>query len=118
MCLSGHQHDLLVFEPNTLTPYSKLKYNEAYDSGTYKGYVTDFNFPNLLISKRGHTQIDSNALTLKSHIGLTINVDFASQIQKAIYNTSNNEKVHMVNPFVDKDYQDEIEISLIDKSFK
>ncbi len=118
MCLSGHQHDLLVFEPNTLTPYTKLKYNEAYDSGTYKGYVTDYNFPNLLISKRGHTQIDSNALTLKSHIGLTIKVDFASQIQKAIYNTSNNEKVHMVNPFVNKDYQDEIEISLVDKSFK
>ena len=26
MCLSGHQHDLFVFEPNVLTPFEKLKY--------------------------------------------------------------------------------------------
>ena len=102
---------------NVTSSFEKLKYNEAYGGGTYKGYVTDFNFPNLLISKRGHTQTDDCSLTLKSQIGLTIKVDFAKQIQTAIYNTSSNEKVNIVNPFANKDYEDEIEISLIDKSF-
>ena len=37
MVISGHQHDLLVFEPGTVTPNEKLTYNSEYKPGkTYK----------------------------------------------------------------------------------
>lgn len=118
IALSGHQHDLLVFEPYILPSFEKLPYNEAYKSGTFKGYVTDFNFPNFLISKRGYTQTDDNDLNkVKSQIGLSVSVDFVNQIQKVIYNNSLLEKVNIVNPFSEIDYGEEIDINMIDKKF-
>lgn len=119
MALSGHQHDLFVFEPGVVTPNEKLKYHGAYGSKTYKGYLTDFNFPNLLISKRGESQTDNADLTkVKSQIGLQIVVDFNKQIQTCTYLSSYGKKVSIENPFADKSYGDEIEISLITKEFK
>ena len=119
MALSGHQHDLFVFEPGVVTPNEKLKYHGAYGSKTYKGYLTDFNFPNLLISKRGESQTDNADLTkVKSQIGLQIVVDFNKQIQTCTYLSSYGNKVSIENPFADKSYGDEIEISLITKEFK
>lgn len=119
IALSGHQHDLMVFEPDTLTPYEKLKYNENYKKGTFKGYVTEYKFPNLLISKRGFNQTDSNKLTSrKSQIGLKVSVNLDKQEQTCIYLNSKGEKVNVVNPYVDLDYKDEITISMITKRFK
>lgn len=116
--LSGHQHDLWVFEPNILTPYEKLTYNKNYKNGTEKGKVTDFNFPAFLISKRGLTQNDSEKLTQKTQIGLSVIVDFETNTQTVIYNNSNNQKVTMVNPFANITYGEEIVIDLETKIFK
>lgn len=113
--LSGHQHDLWVFEPNTLETNKKLPYNPDYKSGTNKGMVTNYNFPTFLISKRGLTQNDSNKLTQKSQIGLTVKVDFTKNIQKVIYNNSNGDLLHMVNPFKNYTYGTEI---IIDRETK
>lgn len=119
MALSGHQHDLFVFEPGLVAPNEKLKYHGDYGSKTYKGYLTDFNFPNLLISKRGFTQTDDSDLTkVKSQIGLKINVNFTNQTQICTYLTSYGDNVLISNPFADKFYGDKIEISLITKEFK
>ena len=126
IALSGHQHDLLVFEPYILPANKKLPYNSSYSSGTFKGYVTDFNFPNFLISKRGYTQTDdSDLVKVKSQIGLGVSVDFVNQQEVVIYNNSLLEKVNIVNPFkangeengTEIDYGTEIVIDLITKKF-
>ena len=117
MSLSGHQHDLFVFEPNTVTPNTKLTYNEAFGGKTYKGYLTNFNFPSMLISKRGLTQTDSSDLTSNKQIGLSIEVDFVNNKQVASYNNYYGEKVNIVNPFADINYGNQIEIDLDTKVF-
>ena len=116
--LSGHQHDLWVFEPNILTPYEKLPYNSEYGSGTNKGQVTEFKFPVFLISKRGLTQTDSSTLTQKTQIGLSVYVDLNANTQTVIYNNSNGEKVNMINQFAEGiTYGTDIVIDLETKVF-
>ena len=108
MMISGHQHDLFVFEPDTAVYDEKgrLKYNDLYAKDkTYGGYITDHNFLNLLVSKRGYTQLDDAKLTkMKSQIGLATIVDFANNTQTCIYNNSNGEKVSIVGAFSTIDY--------------
>ena len=116
MMLTGHQHELFIFEPGLIEPEVNLKYNEAYGWKKYKGYLLDFNFPTLMISKHGYTQVDE--VSKPNHmIGLHISVDFNNLRQTAIYNNVKHEKVSVVNPFYDKSYGDEIIISLVDKKF-
>ena len=99
MCISGHQHDLLVFEPGTVTPNEKLNYNSDYKPGkTYKGYLTDFNFVNLGVSKRGLEQFDSSNLTsMKSQIGVHTFVDFNKNTQTVKFTNSKGEAVSVLN---------------------
>jgi hypothetical protein len=106
MCISGHQHDLMIFEPGLVKPNETLNYNPDFSSKkTYKGYLTDFNFNCILVSKRGKTQTDSSSLTnMKEQIGVLIRVDFTKNNQTITYNTSNGELVNVVNPFAIKDY--------------
>ncbi len=116
MMLTGHQHELFIFEPGLIEPEVNLKYNEAYGGKKYKGYLLDFNFPTLMISKHGYTQVDE--VSKPNHmIGLHISVDFNNLRQTAIYNNVKHEKVSVVNPFYEKSYGDEIVISLTDKKF-
>lgn len=114
MVISGHQHDLLVFEPGLITPFTDLTYNKDFvKSGkTTKAYLTDFNFPSFTVSKRGYTQTDDSSLTLNSQIGLTIKVDFNNKTQTCVFNNSKGEKVNIVNPYFDVDYKDEIVYSI------
>lgn len=114
MVISGHQHDLLVFEPGLITPFTDLTYNKDFvKSGkTTKAYLTDFNFPSFTVSKRGYTQTDDSSLTLNSQIGLTIKVDFNNKTQTCIFNNSKGEKVNIVNPYFDVDYKGEIVYSI------
>jgi len=122
MMISGHQHDLFVFEPDTVEYNSKGKmvYNNDFKANkTYGGLVTDYNFPNLLVSKRGYTQTDDSALTnQKSQIGVGITVDFVNKTQKIVYNNSKGEKVHMVNAFAPITYGEEIVFDLETKKHK
>ena len=100
MMISGHQHDLYIFEPGMEYELKddKLVWN---DSGSkYKGGVTEHNFINVLVSKRGYSQFDSAKLTnMKSQIGLGIRVEFDKNIQTLVYNTSDGRKVDIVGPF-------------------
>lgn len=116
MMLTGHQHELFIFEPGLIEPEVNLKYNEVYGGKKYKGYLLDFNFPTLMISKHGYTQVDE--VSKPNHmVGLHISVDFNNLRQTAIYNNVKHEKVSVVNPFYEKSYGDEIVISLVDKKF-
>ncbi len=117
IALSGHQHDLWVFEPNILTPYEKLTYNESFNSGTHEGQVTDFNFPTFLISKRGEAQNDSAKLTQKNQIALTVQVNFTSNTETIIYNNSEGKLINIVNQFANHNYGTEIVVNLETKEF-
>ena len=130
--LSGHQHDLWLFEPNTLKPLEKLTYNTDYEpakaDGTpkkHKGMVTDFSFPTFLISKRGSSQTDSAELTQTTQIGLTVKVDKDYTTETIVYNNSEGKIISMVNQFasnttdtlVNYTYGNEIVIDLVTKAF-
>ena len=114
MCISGHQHDLLIFEPGKVTPNEVLTYNPLFSSKkTYKGYLTDFNFPCLTVSKRGKTQTDSASLTnMNEQIGVHIVVDFNEGNQCITFNTSNGDLVNVVNPYANIDYNNKIIFNL------
>ena len=76
MYLCGHQHELMIFEPGLIEPETKLTYNSAYKSGTYKGYLTDFNFPSFMVSKPGFTYSDDPELyNSPSHIGFYVDAE-------------------------------------------
>lgn len=106
MCISGHQHQLLIFEPGVIAPNEVLYYNKDFSSKKkYNGYLTDFNFPCLTISKRGKTQTDSATLTnMNEQIGVHIVVDFDKENQTISFNTSSGELVNVVNPYAPINY--------------
>lgn len=111
MALYAHQHDLFVFEPDTVASNEPLTYNPAFKSGTYKGYLTDFNFFGLMISKPGYTQNPKDE-DESSHIGLVVEADFINKRQNCYYLNSLGEMVSVVNPFAEIDYGKEIEFPL------
>ncbi len=120
MLLAGHQHELFVFEPGQVTPEeSPMRWNQAYGGKKYSGYLLDFNFPSLMVSKHGLTQTDDvNAGEMGNLIGMKTVVNFAAKTSKSIYNNSRGEKVHIVNPFSPKDYGDELDIDLTTKTIQ
>lgn len=107
MNLCAHQHELLIFDPGKVAPNEKLTYNPAYNSGTYNGYLTDFNFPSLMISKPGFIQSESDE-NEASHIGLVVEADLSGKTQTCYYVNANGEKVNVVNPFAEISYGKEI----------
>ena len=110
MSICGHQHELLIFEPGLITPGESLVYNPAYAEGTYSGYLTDFGFPNLMVSKPGCRQPESDG-DKSSHIGLLVKADLKAGTQRCIYLDSHGSSVPVVNPFAPKTYGNEIDIS-------
>ena len=116
MCISGHQHDLLVFEPGTVTPNEKPYYNSSYKPDKkFGGYLTDFKFVNLGVSKRGYEQFDDSTLTkTKSQIGVYIKVELNKNIQTVQFTNSKGEAVDVINFFADISYGDTLVFSLED----
>ena len=117
MMISGHQHDLFIFEPGFDYKLENGRYvwnPNISSSKPYKGKITEHNFINVLVSKRGYTQVDSSKLTnMKSQIGLGIRVDFKNNQQTLVYNTSDGEKVNIESPFNNaKDYGTDIVFKL------
>lgn len=111
MSLYGHQHEMLVFEPGAVPAGEKLTYNPQYDKGTYNGYLTDFNFPGIMVSKPGRTQSQDDE-SEDSHIGLLTEVDLVNGRQTCAYINSDGRHVPTVNAFADIDYGTEIVIDM------
>ncbi len=119
MLICGHQHDLMIFEPELVEPFTQLTYNSKYKANkTYKGYLTDFNFPSFMVSKPGFTFSDDPGLSkAKSQIGLYTSVDLVNNIEVCYYINSNGEKVDVMNMFYEKEYGTIITIDLDTKVF-
>ena len=124
MMISGHQHDLFIFEKDTVeyNEKGKMEYNPDYYSESngeikkYGGLVTDHDFPNILVSKRGYTQTDSAKLTnTKSQIGMGTRVDFVANTQTCVFNNSKGEKVSVVNAFAKINYGEAVVFDLTTK---
>ena len=71
----------------------------------------------LQVFKNGLTQNDSDKLTQKTQIGLSVKVDFNSNTETVTYNNSNGQKVYIVNPFANIKYGEDIIIDLDTKVF-
>ena len=116
LMISGHQHDLFILEPGTIeyNKDGKLPYNPEYSSSKPSKYkVTDHNFVNILVSKRGYTQTDDVPLTnMSSQIGLGTKVDFKNNKQTCFYLNSRGEKINTVNPFAPINYGTEMVFDL------
>ena len=119
MLLCGHQHDIMIFEPGLIEPETKLKYNSEYiPNKTYKGYLTDFNFPTFMVSKPGFTFSDDPGLIrTKSQIGLFVDADLAGNKETCYYLNSKGQKVDVMNMWAEKHYGTEITIDLTTKVF-
>ena len=119
MLLCGHQHDIMIFEPGLIEPETKLKYNSEYiPNKTYKGYLTDFNFPSFMVSKPGFTFSDEpNLSSTKSQIGLFVDVDLVGNKETCYYLNSKGQKVDVMNMWAEKHYGTEITIDLTTKVF-
>ena len=119
MALCGHQHQIMIFEPGLITPETKLQYNPNYKTGSYNGYLTDFNFPSFMVSKQGYTFADGTDIsTAKSHIGMFTDVDLVGKKETCYYLNSNGERVDTMNMFYDKAYGKQIVIDLETKTFQ
>ncbi len=118
MVITGHQHQIMIFEPGLITPNEELTYNPNYkENKKYKGYLTDFNFPVFMVSKPGFTFDDDTTLTnAKSQIGFYINASLATNKQTGFYLNSKGEKVEVMNMFYDKNYGTEFTIDMVTKS--
>lgn len=119
MLVTGHQHEIMIFEPGLITPHEKLKYNTAvYADKTYNGYLTDFNFPCFMVSKPGFTFFDDPKLSSsKSQVGLFVDVDLTNEKELCYYLNSNGEKIDVYNMWAEKHYGTEITIDLNTKVF-
>ena len=118
MYLCGHQHQLMIFEPGLIEPFTELSYNPNYKDKKYGGYLTDFNFPSFMVSKQGFTFGDPTNITgAKSHIGFYVDADLSADEERCHYLNSAGEKVDVMNMFYDKAYGQEIRIDLTTKEF-
>ena len=118
MFLCGHQHQIMMFEPGLIEPETELNYNPDFKNGKYKGYLTDFNFPTLMVTKPGFTFSDDTTLTnAKSYIGLVVDVDLNLKNETCRYVNSKGENVEVMNMFYPKSYGSIFEIDLETKVF-
>lgn len=117
MLLTGHQHEIYIFEPGLVKPgETPLTWNEAYGGGSHKGFLLDFAFPSLMCSKHGYDQVhDQDGANLM--VGLTVQVDFSAKTQTCYFNNVRLEKITLVNPFADRTYGDTIVIDLATGEF-
>ncbi|MBQ0071111.1 MAG: metallophosphoesterase [Spirochaetales bacterium] len=103
IALSGHQHDITVFEPGRITPHETLVYNTEYkgvEGKKYKGYLTDFNFYTFLVARRSNKQAgDTQFYGDKEYTGLKVDVDLVKGTQRAKFTNALGKDLETVNIF-------------------
>ena len=108
--LSGHKHVMWPLIPGQVEPNTTLVYSEGYSGVEGKvegGYLTDFNFPNILVGRRslelfGGTQ--SNGYD--QYVGLATRVDFETGRQLSNYVNSNQGIPTGYYPFAEGTFSD------------
>ena len=101
--LSGHQHDITIFEPGLIKPHTELTYNSNFygeEGKTYKGYLTDFSFYSFLVGRRANRQTgDTEWLGSSEYTGMHVSVDLKNGKQTVKYTNTANEVVEVCNMF-------------------
>jgi len=105
--LSGHQHDLSVFEPGKVTPETTLIINDVISGKTnkaYNGYLTDFNFVGYMVARAANSQLgDTQAVGVDEFTGLYTKVDLVNNTQYSKYTNAKGETVEVYNRFTQED---------------
>lgn len=114
--LSGHQHDITIFEPGLIIPKTPLTYNKNYkgvEGKSYDGYLTDHNFYAFLVGRLANSQL-GNTLPhgTSQYTGLHIKVDLNTNKQTICFTNSNGEVVPVCNIFGNDDFNSEYIIDL------
>lgn len=114
--LSGHQHDISVFEPGAVEPFVELTYNPNFsgaENKTYKGYLLDNNFYAFMVARCASSQLgDTLPHGTKEYTGLRVNVNLDENVQTVSYTNSNNEIVPVCNMFSTDGFNNEYIIKL------
>ncbi|MDO4940534.1 MAG: metallophosphoesterase [Erysipelotrichaceae bacterium] len=114
--LSGHQHDITIFEPGAVKSNTQLVYNKNYsgiEGKTYDGYLTNNNFYAFLVGRCSNKQTgDTLAHGTKQYTGLYVQVDLNNKKETITYTNSDGEVVPVCNIFGIDDYQNEYVINL------
>ncbi len=101
--LSGHQHDLTIFEPGKVTPYKSLTYNKNYsrvDGKTYSGYLTDHQFYAFMVARCANQQTgDTGSNKTFEYTGMSVFADLIRNQQTVTYTNSQGETVPVCNMF-------------------
>ncbi len=99
--ISGHEHRIWYFLPDTLEADTPLAFSQGYGSAKKPGIlVTDFEFPTFLVGQRSLAQNTSTQKwALTDYMCLHTHVDLAQGQQTSRYLTSLGESVKVVYPF-------------------
>ncbi len=100
--LSGHEHRVWFFLPDTLEPGEAISYSPRYDASgkTPGGTVTDFRFPAFLVGQRSRDQFTpTQKMTTTDYLCLHTSVNLEAGTQVNIYRNSFGEILPMEYPF-------------------
>ncbi len=99
--ISGHEHRIWYFLPDTLEPGQPLAFSEGYGSDkSPKITVTDFSFPAFLVGQRSLAQnTATQKWALTDYMCLHTHVDLASGQQTSRYLGSNGKVIPVFYPF-------------------
>lgn len=101
--LSGHQHDLTVFEPGTGNADAELTYNRYFkgvEGVTYSGYLTGHEFYAFMVGRAADDQLsDTESLRTDAFTGLCIEADLSLGEQTARFTNSRGETVPVCSMF-------------------
>lgn len=101
--LSGHEHDLTMFAPNTAAQDTALTYNSNFSGTagkTYDGYLTNQNFFAFLAARAANDQLSATrSLRTSDFTGLCIEADLSSATQTARWTNSLGENVPVCSMF-------------------
>lgn len=101
--ISGHQHDLTVFEPGAVEPGTEPVFNSHYSGAegkAYGGYLTDHNFYAFLAARAANDQLGgTQSLGTDEFTGLCVEADLAGGVQTARYTNALGENVPVCSMF-------------------
>ncbi len=102
--LSGHEHRVWYFLPDTLTAGESLQFSPRYphaDGKTPGGTVTEFRFPVFLCGQRSMAQTGgTQKWGMTDYLCLHMEADLSGNMQTGWYRNSSGQTVPMVYPFL------------------
>ncbi len=111
IALSGHEHRVWYFLPDTLKAGEDLQFSPRYphtEGKTPGGTVTDFRFPAFLCGQRSLTQTGgTQKWALTEYLCLHTQADLAGNTQTSFYKNSNGETVITEYPFLSEGLNEE-----------